>query len=317
MYVKINKQHTKGEWYMELKVLEAWKLTELTNEKKPEREYYISDKGRLLRKDIKKDGTVKRYVQFDPSKTKPSNNEIGYKTHINGKAIHVKKVVYCTFNNLPLDYKCKIKYKDGNRENINLENLYLQEKDPSKKIIDKDIMKAKPIIYFDNRRWFFMDINKNETSLLDYYISEYGDVYNYNRQTHKGKYMKVRLDEDGYFKVGINRKTYNVNRLVYCYFNKVLYTDEREVHHKNNIRHDDRLENLEMLSNKQHRRIHAKQKSHYSSGKLMRKYKWSEVMDMRKLYEKEGLNVWDIAKIYNEKYGTIHQIIKYKTYKEK
>lgn len=302
---------------MELKVLENWKLTELTNEKKPDREYYISDKGRLLRKDIKKDGTVKRYVQFDPSRTKPSNNKIGYITQINSKTIHVKKVVYCTFNNLPLDYKCKIKYKDGNKNNINLENLYLQEKDPSKKIIDEDIMKAKPIIYFDNRRWFFMDINKNETSLLDYYISEYGDVYNHNRQTHKGKYMKVRLNENGYFKVGINRKTYNVNRLVYCYFNKVLYTDEREVHHKNNIRHDDRLENLEMLSNKQHKRIHAKQNSRYSSGKLLRKYKWSEVMDMRKLYEKEGLNVWDIAKIYNEKYGTIHQIVKYRTYKEK
>lgn len=302
---------------MEIKIIENWRLTELKNEKKPEREYYISDKGRLLWKDIKKDGTVKRYIQFDSSKSKPSSNKIGYKTHINGKAIHVKKVVYCTFNNLPLDYHCKIKYKDGNRENINLENLYVQEKDPSKKIIDEDIMKAKPIIYFDNRRWIFMDINKKETSLLDYYISDYGDVYNYNRQTHKGKYMKVRLDENGYFRVGINRKTYNVNRLVYCYFNKVLYTDEREVHHKNNIRHDNRLENLEMLSNKQHRRIHAKQKSHYSSGKLLRKYKWSEVMDMRKLYEKEGLNVWDIAKIYNEKYGTIHQIVKYKTYKEK
>lgn len=302
---------------MDLKVLETWKLTELTNEKKLNREYYISDKGRLLRKDIKKDGTVKRYVQFDPSRTKPSNNKIGYITQINSKTIHVKKVVYCTFNNLPLDYKCKIKYKDGNKNNINLENLYLQEKDPSKKIIDEDIMKAKPIIYFDNRRWFFMDINKNETSLLDYYISEYGDVYNHNRQTHKGKYMKVRLNENGYFKVGINRKTYNVNRLVYCYFNKVLYTDEREVHHKNNIRHDDRLENLEMLSNKQHKRIHAKQNSRYSSGKLLRKYKWSEVMDMRKLYEKEGLNVWDIAKIYNEKYGTIHQIVKYRTYREK
>ena len=59
------------------------------------------------------------------------------------------------------------------------------------------------------------------------------------------------------------------------------------------------------------------QNSSYSSGKLLRKYKWSEVMDMRKLYEKEGLNVRDIAKKYNEKYGTIHQIVKYKTYREK
>ena len=141
---------------MELKVLENWKLTELTNEKKPNREYYISDRGRLLRKDIKEDGTVKKYVQFDPNKSKPSNSKIGYKTHINSKTIHVRrKLFYCTFNNLPLDYKCKIKYKDGNKKNINLENLYLQEKDPSKKNIDEDIMKAKPIIYFDNRKMDF------------------------------------------------------------------------------------------------------------------------------------------------------------------
>ena len=304
---------------MEIKIVENWRLTELKNEKKPKREYYISDKGRLLRKDIKEDGTVKRYIQFDPSKSKPSNknNTIGYKTHINGKVIHVKKVVYCTFNNLPLDYHCKIKYKDGNRENINLENLYIQEKDPSKKIIDEDIMKAKPIIYFDNRRWIFMDINKNENSLLDYYISDYGDVYNYNRKTRKGKYMKVRLDGSGYFRVGINRKTYKVNRLVYCYFNKVIYTDEREVHHKNNITNDDRLENLEMLSRKEHKEKHKDLGTFYRLGKKRRKYSWDDVVRIREMYEKEGLGIWDIAKIYNERYGTIHQIVKYRTYREK
>lgn len=302
---------------MEIKIIENWRLTELKNEKKPEREYYISDKGRLLRKDIKEDGTVKRYIQFDPSKSKPSGSTIGYKTHINGKAIHVKKVVYCTFNNLPLDYHCKIKYKDGNRENINLENLYVQEKDPSKKIIDEDIMRAKPIIYFDNRRWIFMDINKNENSLLDYYISDYGDVYNYNRKTRKGKYMKVRLDGSGYFRVGINRKTYKVNRLVYCYFNKVIYTDEREVHHKNNITNDDRLENLEMLSRKEHKEKHKDLGTFYRLGKKRRKYSWDDVVRIREMYEKEGLGIWDIAKIYNERYGTIHQIVKYRTYREK
>lgn len=303
---------------MEIKIIENWRLTELKNEKRPEREYYISDKGRLLRKDIKEDGTVKRYIQFDPSKSEPSGSTIGYRTQINSKAIHVKKVVYCTFNNLPLDYHCKIKYKDGNRENINLENLYIQEKDPSKKIIDEDIMKAKPVIYFDNRRWIFMDINKNENSLLDYYISECGDVYNYNynRKIRKGKYMKVRLDGSGYFRVGINRKTYKVNRLVYCYFNKVLYTDEREVHHKNNITNDDRLENLEMLSRKEHKEKHKDLGTFYRLGKKRRKYSWNEVVRIREMYEKEGLGIWDIAKIYNEKYGTIHQIVKYKTYKE-
>ncbi|AVP40357.1 hypothetical protein HOS99_gp116 [Staphylococcus phage phiSA_BS1] len=304
---------------MEIKIVENWRLTELKNEKKPKREYYISDKGRLLRKDIKEDGTVKRYIQFDPSMSKPSNknNTIGHKTHINGKVIHVKKVVYCTFNNLPLDYHCKIKYKDGNRENINLENLYIQEKDPSKKIIDEDIMKAKPIIYFDNRRWIFMDVNKNENSLLDYYISDYGDVYNYNRKTRKGKYMKVRLDDNGYFRVGIDRKTYKVNRLVYCYFNKVPYTDERDVHHKNSITNDDRLENLEMLSRKEHKEKHKDLGTFYRLGKKIRKYSWGEVERIREMYEKEGLGIWDIAKIYNEKYGTVHQIVKYKTYKEK
>lgn len=304
---------------MEIEIVENWRLTELKNEKKPKREYYISDKGRLLRKDIKEDGTVKRYIQFDPSKSKPSNknNTIGYKTRINGKVIHVKKVVYCTFNNLPLDYHCKIKYKDGNRENINLENLYIQEKDPSKKIIDEDIMKAKPIIYFDNRRWIFMDINKKEGSSLEYFVSDKGDIYVYNNTKETGQYRDVNLSKKGYFIIGIHKLTYRVNRLVYCYFNKVPYTDEKEVHHKNNIRHDNRLENLEMLSNKQHKRIHSKQNSHYSSGKLQRKYQWSDVLNMRELYEKEGLNVWDIAKIYNEKYGTIHQIVKYKTYREK
>ncbi|BCG66279.1 hypothetical protein [Staphylococcus phage vB_SsapH-Golestan101-M] len=302
---------------MGIKVIENWRLTELKNEKKPEREYYISDKGRLLRKDIKEDGTVKRYIQFDPSKSKPSNSTIGYKTHINGKVIHVKKVVYCTFNNLPLDYHCKIKYKDGNRENINLENLYIQEKDPSKKIIDEDIMKAKPIIYFDNRRWIFMDINKKEGSPLEYFVSDKGDIYVYNNTKETGQYRDVNLSNKGYFIIGIHKLTYRVNRLVYCYFNKVPYTDERDVHHKNSITNDNRLENLEMLSRKEHKEKHKDLGTFYRLGKKRRKYSWNEVVRIREMYEEEGLDIWDIAKIYNEKYGTIHQIVKYRTYREK
>lgn len=116
----------------------------------------------------------------------------------------------------------------------------------------------------------------------------------------KGRIMKTRLDKDGYVLVGLRnkegKKTFKVHRLVL----KTFEGDSRKtVNHKNGKKSDNRLSNLEYLTNKENS-IHALKNGLIKVGEERHTSKLSE-KDVREIMSLKSGNLLqkDIAKIYN------------------
>jgi hypothetical protein len=87
-----------------------------------------------------------------------------------------------------------------------------------------------------------------------YAVSDFGNV----RNAKTGRIMKLSPNKDGYLHTILSnkgRKTCSVHRLVLETF---LPTDGKEVNHKNHIKTDNRLENLEWCSRSENLRFRKK-----------------------------------------------------------
>ena len=88
-----------------------------------------------------------------------------------------------------------------------------------------------------------MEIWKKIKDYDNYYISNLGNVrYNYCK-------LKLYKDKDGYLQVYLNHKLFKVHRLVALAF--IPNPDNlEEVNHINQIKNDNRVENLEWINHK-------------------------------------------------------------------
>jgi len=79
----------------------------------------------------------------------------------------------------------------------------------------------------------------------EYFISDQGDVYRVQK-------LKTSKHYKGYKRIRINYKGKRVNefvhRLVIKTFSEVKITVKDQINHKNKVRHDNRLENLEIVT---------------------------------------------------------------------
>ena len=92
---------------------------------------------------------------------------------------------------------------------------------------------------------------KDIPNLKYYQVNKSGQVRTLNYE-HKGitKILKQSYTEKGYLKVNINGKPKRVHRLVAQTFLE-NYSENLEVNHKNGIKTDNRLENIEMVTPKE------------------------------------------------------------------
>lgn len=99
-----------------------------------------------------------------------------------------------------------------------------------------------------------------ELDNLEIIVTDNGDIFTTNKNkirsngrldNRKGKKLKPATDKDGYLRITLTnygkRKSYFVHRLVARTFLD-NYDDKLQVNHKNGIKNDNRIENLEMCT---------------------------------------------------------------------
>ena len=308
-----------------MKIKERWVVTELKDEKNPDKVYYVSDMGRIMTKDLSR--KKKRRIEFDPAKSKATYVKEGYKYHVQRRPIKVRKLVYYSFNSIPLDERRTIVSKDGNVFNVRLDNL--EDRSKINRIYDEInlgcIENRVRIRWGRDELWIEMgSINFKSPSRL-YYISNKGRVGFIDKEA--GNIPTIirdyengigTLSKDGYCRFRVSDREYYIHRLVACYFYRTPYSSPLQVHHINGIKHDNRLENLMWVNGEEHRQIEMKSglsDSRIAYNKSNRRYSWDKIQEIREMYEKKGMTMNSISEVTGIDFGTIRQIVNYTTYK--
>lgn len=143
-----------------------------------------------------------------------------------------------------------------------------------------------------------------------YSINRKGEIYSY----HSNKLMKLMKDKDGYLKVNLSKngksRKYIVHRLVAQTF---LENPNKfpQVNHKNGIKDDNRVENLEwctVSSNHKHA-FKIGLKNHKGSKHPNSKLTEKEVLNIRRYYKIKNITQQELANKYNVDRKTIGRII--------
>jgi len=155
----------------------------------------------------------------------------------------------------------------------------------------------------------------------DYAVSMTGKIMRltYSRGTYPGKLLKPIMNPDGYHTVSLRggdgqKRSYRVHRLVAAAF--LESSPERpQINHKNGIRTDNRVENLEWCTNLENA-LHASRQGWLKHGSKHKSTHLTElnVQEIRSQYAR-GEKMQALARVYGLTLGTLHPLIRGKTWK--
>lgn len=178
----------------------------------------------------------------------------------------------------------------------------------------------------DNETWVKINYINSRRPDKIYLISDLGRLMEYDpKKEPKPFTMKVdkdeglgRSDKDGYIEYSIGGKHFKVHRLVATYFIEDNLSSNLHVHHINGVPDDNRAVNLQWVTAQEHVAIEIgegkrKPLNYYNPHK--RKYSWKDICAMRFLHEGQGWSMNQIAGLYDMPYGSMKQILQYKSYK--
>lgn len=172
------------------------------------------------------------------------------------------------FNNYSLSIKGEL-FKEPARKEIKadkLNRLYLVDnsgrehrttlKKLYKKVFNKEFC-VDCIQNLSGEEWKEIENTKGK-----YFVSNYGRIKSYCG--YKAIILKPYINEKGYLIVKINSKNIKIHQIVAFAFceNKYKGTETKiEIHHKNTNRQDNKAENLQIVSVKEHHKIHSKKET--------------------------------------------------------
>ena len=150
-------------------------------------------------------------------------------------------------------------------------------------------------------------------------LERYVNHKRYKKQLIKERIIKPTLSFDKYYYVGLykngNVKNVTIHRLVCLSFLQKT-NKKKEVNHKNGIKTDNRVENLEWCT-RSHNILHAFKNGlkHGPKGEKNGKSKLTEKEVIKIKYSYKELNVAEIAKIYNVTETASYDITSNKSWK--
>lgn len=154
-----------------------------------------------------------------------------------------------------------------------------------------------------------------------YAIAEDGRVWSYANEKHGGKYLNPPHDKDGYVRVTLSKRSckrsFHVHRLVAKGFIPNSF-NLPQVNHKNGIKTDNRVENLEWCTDAENKKHSALNGLHpFGERQHWAKLSDEKVREILELHNKfgEDFNFSKVGKMFGVDRNAIRGVVRNKTWR--